>query len=167
VSGHGFSDRPGGRRRALSWAGPVVCGFLICAWVQVTAAPRRSPDTKKSGAEDTISLKLKADVQAGFSPLPITFTGRIKNLRLDDEQFCHAGTFLLRKLVTGQLETVAGEDPACLHDPGKLEVSPTFSIKYVVQNPGVYEFYAMVATNDGRHIKSNGVPVRVVAGQGR
>jgi hypothetical protein len=161
---HVFTSVPagrGGNRRGLI---PVLCVSLLCAWAQVPAAPRQDKPEKGKGEEENVTVKLRADVQAGFSPLALTFTGRIKNMGLDDDRFCHAGTLLLRKMVTGSFETVAGEDPACLHGPEKREISPTFSIRHVILDPGTYEFFAMVVTKDGRRITSNGVPVRVVAG---
>ncbi len=154
-------------RGILRGIGLGLCGVLIVAWVQVPAGPREENAEKGKGKEKSVTVKLRADVQAGFSPLTITFTGRIKNMELDDEQFCHMGTLLVRKLVTGSFETIAGADPACLHGPEKLEIRPTFSIRHVVQNAGTYEFFAMVVTRDGRHITSNGVPVRVVTGTER
>ena len=47
--------------------------------------------------------------------------------------------------------------------PEKRHVSPTFSLTYPVQRAGTYEFFALVATNSGRRITSNRVPVRVLA----
>ena len=167
MTAHGFSSPFAGRHRTLRRTGLVLCGFLVCTWLQVPAAPKKKKAEQESEKKESVSIKLKADVQGGFTPLPITFTGRIKNLDIDDDRFCHAGTFLLREMVTGQFETVAGEDPACLHDPEKREINPTFSIRYVIQNAGSYEFFAMVATKDGRRIRSNGVPVRAIPGVGR
>lgn len=141
----------------------LVC-LILCAWVQVPAAAKKDRPEKGAEQEKNITVKLKADFQTGFSPLSITFTGRIKNMDLDDDRFCHMGTLLVRKLVTGFFETVAGEDPVCLHDLDKQEISPTFSIRHVILNAGTYEFFAMVVTRNGRRIISNGVPVRVVAG---
>ncbi len=164
---HVFTSVFNRRRGSLRGASLVLCGLFICSWVQVPAAPRKNSSEKGKDKEESITVKLRADVQAGFSPLAITFTGRIKNMDLDDDRFCHAGTLLLRKMVTGSFETVAGEDPVCLHDPEKREISPTFSIRHVIQNAGTYEFFAMVVTKDGRRITSNGVPVRVVAGATR
>ncbi len=155
------------RHRRMRRAGLVLCGLLLCAWVQAPAAPGKKSAEKDDERKESITIKLRADVQTGFSPLTITFTGRIKNMDLDDDRFCHAGTLLLRKMVTGSFETVAGEDPACLHDPDKRDISPTFSIRHVVENAGAYEFFAMVVTKNGRRITSNGVPVRVVAGAAR
>jgi len=140
----------------------MVAGLLLVPLL-VTAAPGPEPDKKK---DQGIKLHLKADFQAGFAPLTITFTGRIKNLNLKDPAFCHAGTFLIRKLITDEFQIVAGEDPVCLHPPDKLDISPTFSHTYTVHSSGSYEFFAMVVTTSGRRITSNGVPVRVLSSPG-
>ena len=162
------STRDSSRRRGrVRRASLVLCGLFLCAWVQAPAAPGKNSAEKGEEKKESITIKLRADVQTGFSPLTITFTGRIKNMDLDDDRFCHAGTLLMRKMVTGSFETVAGEDPACLHDPDKRDISPTFSIRHVVENAGSYEFFAMVVTKNGRRITSNGVPVRVVADASR
>jgi hypothetical protein len=137
----------------------VAAALLLLAGPSFPASGRgedRDEDLK-------LKLRLRADIQAGFAPLSITFTGRIKDLDPDDERFCHAGTFLMRKMITSDFHILAGEDPACLHGPEDRDISPTFSYTYVVHGEGSYEFFAMVVTRDGQRIVSNGVPVRVLS----
>jgi hypothetical protein len=155
-------------RGAFTWqrarAGFMVAGLLL-APVQLLAEPGTKTNAEKK-KDQGIRLHLKADFQAGFAPLTITFTGRIKNLNLEDAAFCHAGTYLVRKLITDEFQIVAGEDPVCLHPPDKRDISPTFSHTYTVHSSGSYEFFAMVVTTNGRRITSNGVPVRVLSSPG-
>jgi hypothetical protein len=136
--------------------------MLFMVTGQIHAGPEKNSNPHKK-KDLGISLQLKADLQAGFSPLTITFTGRIKNLNMKDPAFCHAGTYLIRKLITDEFQIVAGEDPVCLHPPDKTDISPTFSHSYTLNRAGAYEFFAMVVTTSGRRITSNGVPVRVLS----
>jgi len=160
------SGRPaaGPPRSALA-VGWLLAALLLILWPGTAAAgKKKEADGKKKN--EGISLKLRADHQAGFAPLTVTFTGRIKNLNLKDADVCHAGTFLVRKLVTDEFQIVAGEDPVCLHPPEKLDISPTFSHIYTLHASGAYEFFAMVVTKNGRRITSNGVPIRVLSSPG-
>ena len=158
-----FRSLPGqpARRAGLGW---LLAVLLLAPWPTAVEAKKAADGGKKK--DQGISLHLKADFQAGFAPLTITFTGRIKNLNLKDPAFCHAGTFLVRKMITDDFQIVAGEDPACLHAPDKLDISPTFSHTYTLYNSGSYEFFAMVVTTSGRRITSNGIPVRVLSSPG-
>ena len=132
-----------------------------------TELPLAGKKKKKEKKDETpdLELKLRASPQAGFVPLTIHFTGHIKNLDLEDMRFCHAGSFLM--LRRGEdYQILAGEDPACRHEPEDRRVSSIFSHTYVVQRPGSYEFVAMVKTKEGTTLLSNRVPVRVLSSPG-
>ncbi len=145
-------------------AAVIALAALLLAVPAAGRDGRKDARKKTSDAERSrSSLKLRASVQAGFAPLSITFTSRLREVATDDAAFCHAGVFLLLKLSSGEFSTLAGEDPACLHPPEEHHVRLTFSHTYVVPREGLYEFYAMVRTQDGGKIMSNGVPVRVLA----
>ena len=140
----------------------VVVGGLLTFLMVVSDSQALLEKTKKEDQEPRPRLKLQADIQAGFVPLNIHFTGRLRNVKVDNDAFCHAGTFLLLK--TGDdLRLLAGEDPSCIHSPDKSEVPLTFSYIFEIQRPGIYEFVAMVETKDGQSFVSNGVPVRAVS----
>jgi hypothetical protein len=150
-----------GRRLTLvmTLGGLLLSVALAGARDRKGGADKEQPDGERNRA----TLKLRATVQAGFAPLSITFTSRLRDVSTDDPTFCHAGIFLRLKLSSGEFATLAGEDPACVHSADERHVRLTFSHRYVVPREGLYEFYSVVRTQDGREIISNGVPVRVLS----
>jgi hypothetical protein len=146
----------------------LVVGALLIAAVGSglgpwTFAGKKKDKKDQEGKAPRPVLKLKADVQAGFAPLTIRFTARLKNVSPEDEAFCHAGFYLGEKIGPDDYHTIAGEDPACHHPPEEHHFAPTFSYTHVISRAGAFEFFATVTTKDGRRIVSNGVPVRVLA----
>lgn len=128
------------------------------------AARKKDPDDKKVRTPRP-ELRLSADVQAGFAPLTIHFTARLKNVAPDAEAFCHAGSFLM---LAGRdrPRILAGQDPACLHPVEDKQVSLTFSHTFTALRSGFFEFLAVVKTKDGLSIFSNRVPVRILSSPG-
>lgn len=141
--------------RGVAWT------LLLALTVSPGAVEARK--TKKKGGPTKPALHLRADIQAGFTPLTIHFTSRLENVEADAEEFCHAGTFLM---LGGSERIISGENPACLHPPEQRKVSLSFSHTFTVTRSGYYEFLTMVKKKDGTEIRSNAVPVRVLSSPG-
>jgi hypothetical protein len=151
----------------------VVCVILAGSGAETGARERKTatPDQPptEEGRSDRHSkprVQLSASVQAGFAPLTIQFTARLRNVAVDDAAFCHAGTMLALRKGNDEEQELVGEDPACLHPPGEVHVPLNTSRTFTVDRSGYYEFIFIVRTNDGRRLVSNAVPVRVLSSPG-
>ena len=150
-------------RRATTLVAVLVMVLLVGPGA-IGAKKKKSQPNDPSGAVRP-ELRLTADVQAGFTPLTIHFTARLKNVTTESETFCHAGSFLM---LAGHEKPriVSGSDPACLHPLDEKHISLAFSHEFTARRAGFFEFLAMVKTKEGIELFSNAVPVRVLSSPG-